>query len=237
MAHLVSFLTFSGCGGSAGKRALTCVVESRPPTVGFLSIRIAFAIDSLLGESPRNGAAVMKVHLGCGKRHIPGFHHVDALSYPHVDHVGPVDKLSHIGDEIASLVYACHVLEHFGRNQYQEVIREWYRILRPGGVLRLAVPDFSAVASMYVQGDAPGGIEGLLGFCVGGQRDEYDFHKMVFDEDLLSRSLLEVGFSTVRRWDWEQAEHSDIDDYSQSYLPHMDKENGTLMSLNLEGVK
>jgi hypothetical protein len=28
-----------------------------------------------------------------------------------------------------------------------------------------------------------------------------------------------------------------MDDYSQSYLPHMDKENGTLMSLNLEAVK
>ena len=69
---------------------------------------------------------------------------------------------------------------------------------------------------------------------VGGQRDQYDFHGMIFDEDLLSMSLLEVGFKNVQHWDWRQVEHGAIDDYSQAYLPHLDKEHGRLMSLNLE---
>lgn len=33
---------------------------------------------------------------------------------------------------------------------------------------------------------------------------------------------------------WKNTEHSQFDDYSQSYIPHMDKINGTLMSLNVE---
>jgi hypothetical protein len=103
--------------------------------------------------------------------------------------------------------------------------------------LRLAVPDFGAVARTYVRGELARGIEDVVGLCVGGQRDEYDFHKMIFDEALLTRVLRDVGFSQVRRWDWRQTEHADMDDYSQSYLPHMDKEHGTLMSLNLEAVK
>jgi hypothetical protein len=59
---------------------------------------------------------------------------------------------------------------------------------------------------------------------------------MIFDEELLSRSLLEVGFKRVRRWDWRQVEHGAIDDYSQAYLPHLDKDHGLLMSLNLEAT-
>ena len=35
----------------------------------------------------------------------------------------------------------------------------------------------------------------------------------------------------------ERLKHSDIDDYSQAYIPHMDKDNGTLMSLNVEAIK
>ena len=37
--------------------------------------------------------------------------------------------------------------------------------------------------------------------------------------------------------DWRDTEHSELDDFSQSYLPHMDKDNGKLMSLNIEAVK
>ena len=38
-------------------------------------------------------------------------------------------------------------------------------------------------------------------------------------------------------YDWEQTEHSKFDDHSQAYIPHMDKENGTLISLNVECIK
>jgi hypothetical protein len=60
---------------------------------------------------------------------------------------------------------------------------------------------------------------------------------MIFDEDLLRSELLATGFRRIRRWDWKETEHADIDDYSQAYLPHMDKTNGTLVSLNLEAAR
>ena len=76
----------------------------------------------------------------------------------------------------------------------------------------------------------------MRGLVSGGQRDAYDFHGMIFDEPDLTRALKEAGFAAVRRWDWRQTEHAGLDDYSQAYLPHMDKEHGTLVSLNLEGL-
>ncbi|MEL7116503.1 MAG: methyltransferase domain-containing protein [Pseudomonadota bacterium] len=178
-----------------------------------------------------------KIHLGCGPKVFEGWFHVDALSYDHVDHIGPVDELSFIPDNSAGLIYASHLLEHFGRKTYMAALTEWFRVLRPGGVLRLAVPDFDAVARLYVSGTLKRGIEDVRGLVTGGQRDQYDFHGMIFDELSLSDALREVGFSDVSRWDWQTTEHAHVDDYSQAYLPHMDKENGTLMSLNLEAVK
>jgi predicted SAM-dependent methyltransferase len=178
----------------------------------------------------------MKLHLGCGKRYIPGFVHVDVKPAPHVDIVSLVEKLP-MADATASLIYASHVLEHFGRFQFKSVLVEWCRVLEPGGVLRLAVPDFAACAAIYYEQGLVDGLSGVVGLISGGQRDEYDYHKMIFDEPLLRDALLATGFHDVRRWDWRTTGHHDVDDYSQAYLPHLHKDDGRLMSLNLEAVK
>ena len=41
----------------------------------------------------------------------------------------------------------------------------------------------------------------------------------------------------VIEYDWRETEHSEFDDHSQAYIPHMDKDNGTLISLNVECIK
>lgn len=178
----------------------------------------------------------MKLHLGCGSRHIPGFVHVDAQAAPHVDIVCRVEHLP-FADASASLIYACHVLEHFGRHEYKAVLKEWMRVLEPSGILRLAVPDFAACAALYYERGLEDGLSGLIGLISGGQRNPYDYHKMIFDEDYLRCDLLAMGFREVRRWNWHNTEHSVVDDFSQAYLPHMHKDDGRLMSLNLEAVK
>jgi len=175
-----------------------------------------------------------RLHLGCGVKHIPGYFHIDALDYPHVDHIGPVDNLDFIADATVDHIYACHLLEHFGRKEYAAVLKEWRRVLKKGGTLRLAVPDYEACARLYVDGKLPDGLPTILGLMMGGQRDQYDFHKMVFDERSLTSYLKDAGFSKVYRWNWRETEHAGMDDYSQAHLPHMDKENGRLVSLNLE---
>jgi predicted SAM-dependent methyltransferase len=171
----------------------------------------------------------VKLHLGCGSRYITGFVHVDVLRYEHVDVTAMVDDLP-FADAAAELVYASHVLEHFGRHELQRVLREWLRVLAPGGWLRLAVPDFEAIVAAY----PTFGLEAVMGLACGGQRDSYDYHKVLFDRASLTRALTDAGFVEVRPWDWRATEHAAIDDYSQAYLPHLDKERGRLMSLNLE---
>ncbi|MDX2142286.1 MAG: methyltransferase domain-containing protein [Rhodospirillaceae bacterium] len=178
-----------------------------------------------------------KLHLGCGKRFIPGFKHVDIAALPHVDYVSDVRKLSFAVDGSVDLIYAAHILEHFGRFEFKNVLAEWHRVLKPGGILRLSVPDFAKCAAVYYENGLADGLTGLLGLIMGGQRDGFDYHKMIFDEPFLTRALMSLDFKEVRRWDWRTTEHADVDDYSQAYLPHLDKESGRLMSLNIEAIK
>ena len=180
---------------------------------------------------------MLKLHVGCGMRNIPGFTHVDIIDAPHIDHCCSVAELGDFADGAADLIYASHVLEHFGRNEVRAVLKAWYRVLRPGGVLRLSVPDFAAVAALYAQEGLRDGLSGLVGLVCGGQRNSYDFHKIIFDEAFLGFLLAQAGFKDIRRWDWRATEHAHIDDFSQAYIPHLDKQHGRLMSLNLEASK
>jgi predicted SAM-dependent methyltransferase len=184
-----------------------------------------------------DGSPPLKLHLGCGSKYIQGFFHVDAIAYPHVDREGFVDQLDFLANSTVELIYASHVLEHFGRNEIDYVLREWHRVLKPGGILRLAVPDFGACARLYVEGKLDHGINDIMGLIIGGQRNGHDFHRIIFDKASLEARLKGVGFSLCRHWDWRNTEHTHIDDYSQAHLPHMDKEHGTLVSLNIEAIK
>lgn len=173
----------------------------------------------------------MKLHLGCGKRYIPGFVHVDAIDYPHVDHVTTIDNLSFIPDRSVDLIYNCHVLEHFKRRDVGRVLNEWARVLKPGGTLRISVPDFAKLCEVYQR---YGKLDLVVGALFGRQDYLYNIHYNVFDFASLAHFLEQAGFVNVRRYDWRRTEHADVDDFSQAYIPHMDKEHGTLISLNVE---
>jgi hypothetical protein len=70
----------------------------------------------------------------------------------------------------------------------------------------------------------------------GGQRDQYDYHKIAFDFKSLKAALETAGFQDVKRYNHADFLPSGFDDWSRSYLPHMDL-SGRLMSLNVTAIK
>lgn len=174
-----------------------------------------------------------KLHLGCGTKHIDDYTNIDIRYLPGVDEVNNIRFLRRYKPNSVDVIYACHVLEHFGRWEYKTVLERWFELLKPGGVLRLAVPDFNAVCQYYTKTQD---LKVLMGFLYGGQDYDENFHYVTFDYKSLSEDLLSMGFSQVERYDHKNTEHTQMDDFSKSYLPHMD-ENGMLMSLNIEAVK
>ncbi len=63
------------------------------------------------------------------------------------------------------------------------------------------------------------------------------YHKTTYDFTSLKSVLMNNGYTNVERYDWEDTDHSEFDDHSQAYIPHMDKQNGQLISLNITCTK
>lgn len=175
----------------------------------------------------------MKLHLGCGTKWLKGYTHVDIIQNENIDIISDLRDLKNLDNSCAEEIYACHVLEHFGRNEVKEVLLGWTRLLKSGGLIRISVPDFSSVCKMYQKNE---NISELLGLLYGGQRNEYDFHKICFDFRSMQDLLTSIGYKDIKRYDQAEFLPKTFDDYSRAYLPHMDT-NGTLMSLNIVGTK
>lgn len=179
----------------------------------------------------------MKLHVGCGKREIPGWVHIDGERYPHVQ--GDDVFLWDCETESASVIYSSHLLEYFDNRQARIILTQWHRVLKPGGILRVAVPDFEAMARLYISDPVKFPLDSFIGPLYGRMllKDEFVYHKICYDFTSFKNLLLQIGFENVHRYDWRETEHAHIDDHSQAYLPHMSKDKGNLISLNVEAVK
>jgi predicted SAM-dependent methyltransferase len=176
----------------------------------------------------------IKLHLGCGNKHIDGYINIDVRHLDGVDLIDNIKELKSFETNSVDVIYASHVLEHFGRNEYMSILTRWYDLLKDGGILRVAVPDFEKIVEHYSEFRD---LKQLRGFLYGGQNYNENYHYCVWDFKQLEEDLKYVGFKYVTLYDWRKTEHSHVDDFSQSYLPHMNKQNGKLMSLNVEALK
>jgi predicted SAM-dependent methyltransferase len=145
-------------------------------------------------------AALRRLHIG-GKVRREGWEVIDAIPGPHVDHVGDAADLARFPDATFKEVYASHVLEHF---DYHEriglVLREWRRVLVPGGNLYVSVPDLERLCHLYLTpGLAPEGRFHVMRMMFGGHIDAYDYHVAGIDEHFLARELQAAGYSAGRR--------------------------------------
>lgn len=181
---------------------------------------------------------MIKIHVGCGKRDFgPEWIHVDGEKYPHINHNDV--WLNWYDENSVDVIYASHFLEYYDLERAGRLLENWYKCLKPGGILRLAVPDFEAMAKLYVSDPVKYPLNDLWGPLYGKMtmNNGYIYHKICYDFKTLSYLLELYGFNNIDRYDWRQTEHGHIDDHSQAYLPKMDKEKGNLISLNVEATK
>ena len=99
------------------------------------------------------------------------------------------------------------------------------------------MPNFQAMAKLYIEDNIP--LDSFLGPLYGKMKmsNETIYHKTTYDFKELKSILNKCGFSDIGYYDWRETEHSDFDDHSQAYIPHMNKEKGTLISLNIKAIK
>jgi|TARA_R110000868_G_scaffold138335_3_gene352400 predicted SAM-dependent methyltransferase len=176
---------------------------------------------------------MLKLHLGCGTKHLKDYINIDIRYLPGVDEVNNIRFLRNYKENSVDEIYACHVLEHFGRWEYKSVLERWFKILKPEGILRLAVPNFESICQYYTK---TSDLKALMGLLYGGQDYDENYHYVTFDKNHLSQDLISMGFKDITLYDSSIEPFIDIDDFSKAFLPHKDT-NGILMSLNIIASK
>ncbi|PWK37718.1 class I SAM-dependent methyltransferase [Cupriavidus plantarum] len=151
-------------------------------------------------------SAPYRLHLGCGNIKLAGFCNVDALETIAADAIDDIRTLGRFPDGSAREIYACHVLEHFGHDEVIPLLKRWYAVLQPGGVIRISVPDLDRIVRIYHKNwehfQKPGNTP-WIGLIYGGQSTPYDFHKTGFNANWLRHLLEQCGFEQCEEYPHE----------------------------------
>ncbi|MDO9095509.1 MAG: methyltransferase domain-containing protein [Rubrivivax sp.] len=142
-----------------------------------------------------------RLHIG-GKQRRDGWEILDVNPGPLVDHQGNAIDLGQFADGSFAEVYASHVLEHFDyKDALMTALREWHRVLAPGGVLRLSVPDIDVLAHLLLQRhklDVNQRFQ-VMRMIFGGHVDAHDYHLVGLNQDFLAGYLQSAGFEQLQR--------------------------------------
>lgn len=144
-----------------------------------------------------------KLHIG-GKVRLPGWEVLNAMPESYVDHVGDARDLKRFPDNTFEEIYASHIVEHFDyMGELENTLREWFRVLVPGGRIGISVPDLDILSRLFIQSDQMSFEDRFLvmRMMFGGHVNEYDHHKVGLSQDLLSGYLMLAGFTDVARVD------------------------------------
>lgn len=167
----------------------------------------------------------MKLHLGSGSKRIPGFTNVDIRMDVSPDILADVRFLDNIHNNIVDEIYFCHGIEHLRYHDVPLALQEWRRILRPGGLLRLSVPDFRAILKLYSQRGLDAQVRAILN---GGQEYIHNVHYSVWDKDSMYEILDDNGFGDPRPYNPKSFLPQNYFDYSMLTV------DGIAISLNVE---
>ena len=130
----------------------------------------------------------MKLDIGCGSQKLDGYIGVDA--YVETDIKAQMWEIP-LGDGEVEEIYSSHTLEHVPIALVQPTLKEWFRLLKPGGILLLQVPNMDYVARYWLDGPDRSWAK-MITF--GNQVHEGEFHKCGFTSMGLQEDLQACGF-------------------------------------------
>lgn len=159
-----------------------------------------------------------KLEIGSGNRPLPGYEHLDIdPNCPDLDYCCSMDKIpveSDVFDEIVSI----HTLEHNSWRKGQDTLKEWYRIIKVGGKVRIEVPNLRWICKAYLE-NGQDWHDSFLGLHPNEQKHIHmngfhshtlwanfklfsstvngDIHLAAYDEFLLRNMLSAAGFKSI----------------------------------------
>jgi predicted SAM-dependent methyltransferase len=139
----------------------------------------------------------------CGGRNPfkPGeFLNVDVVPFPQVDLCFDIRRRFPIPDAVIAEIISLATLEHLRQPTVHHVLREFFRVLQPGGTLRVSTPDIEAIARSVLAGDAPETWnQHLFGRYKSEETEDTDLHRWMYTADQMASVLRDIGFGSVTR--------------------------------------
>jgi SAM-dependent methyltransferase len=153
--------------------------------------------------------SAMKINFACGRQVLDGFFNVDAVRHPKAprdpelihavefDSDGSIRNPLPLKDGCADELHAMHIIEHVFAWEAPALVGEWYRLLKPGGLLVVECPDIEHAARNLLAGLSDQMWLWPL-YGDGGTKDPFMMHKNGFTPSKMKWLLSSCGLSNVR---------------------------------------
>lgn len=164
---------------------------------------LADARELYLAGSGRRGDRRSRLHVGSGGHRIEGWINLDIDAAGGVDLVADATRPLPLRSQSLDLIHSEDVIEHLHQDAGRAFLRDCYRVLKEGGVMRLVTPDLQLlIRRIYIDRneshlrwcgaflEAEGPCEALnMHLRMNGE------HRFLYDEETLTRVLREIGFN------------------------------------------
>lgn len=151
----------------------------------------------------------IKLNLGCGDKLLPGYVNVDIASsragaVPDIQ--CDIRQLTSVGSNYADEILAVHVIEHIDRWEVVDVLKEWHRVLKDGGILILETPNLLSACKALIANPKEGARAGKSGqmtmwplYGDPSWKDPLMMHKWLYTPHSLAEVMHEAGFVNMKQ--------------------------------------
>jgi SAM-dependent methyltransferase len=160
---------------------------------------------------------VRRLNWGCGTHPEPGWLNSDIKEGPGIDISADIRGGLPLADGSVDYAVSIHALPELPYPDLVPALRELRRVLKPGGVLRLGLPDLERAMRAYLDGDSgyfvvPDDDVRSLGGKLVVQLTWYGYSRSMYTFDFVEELLYRAGFQRVRQCAFRETEgpHSEI---------------------------
>ena len=153
----------------------------------------------------------VKINIGCGKAKLQSWINLDIEKG--ADIILDLKKGLPFKDNSIQYIYSEHVLEHFSFNEGQIFLKDCFRILTDGGIIRIATPDLDHIIKKYLSdwknqewlSWSEYSFIKTRGMMLNTYFSWWD-HKYLYNEEDLKKQLMNAEFKNVYRCEWSKSE-------------------------------